>query len=170
VFHCHDTPVLGPRRIASLQDWIFRYALRHTGDAAITIFPSKHRAPLWLDEAGDPRAPLIVPNGAARDFYPAREDGNALAQRRWESKRVLYLGSMGPENGQPQALCALAALPGEVKLDMAGFGTAEFRRELSDWPPRFRSRLASAFQIGCPTMNATGSRSRPVSAWFFIAR
>src|ERR1700722_3700433 len=131
VFHCHDTPVLGPRRIASLQDWIIRYALRHTGDAAFTIFPSKHRAPIWLDKAGDPRVPLIVPNGAARDFYTSREDWHALAQRRWESKRVLYLGSMGPENGQPQALRALAALHGDVKLDMAGFGTAEFRRELS---------------------------------------
>jgi glycosyltransferase involved in cell wall biosynthesis len=164
VFHCHDTPVLGSRRIASLQDWIFRYALRHTGDAVFTVFPSKHRAPIWLDKAGDPRAPLIVPNGAARDFYPSREDWNALAQRRWESKRVLYLGSMGHENGQPKALSALATLPGEVKLDMAGFGTVEFRRELSelaaalslqarvsisDWVPEHeRNRLAEQAAVG----------------------
>ncbi len=96
VFHCHDTPVLGPRRIASLQDWIIRYALRHTGDAAFTIFPSKHRAPLWLDEAGDPRAPLIVPNGAARDFYPSREDWNALAQRSMGIKTHSLPGFNGP--------------------------------------------------------------------------
>lgn len=132
VFHCHDNPVLGRRRITSLQDWIFRYALRHTGDAAFTVFPSKYRAPIWLDEARDPRAPLIVPNGAAREFYAPREDWNALARRRWESKRILYLGSMGPENGQLQALRALAALPAAVKLDAVGFGTAEFRRELSE--------------------------------------
>jgi glycosyltransferase involved in cell wall biosynthesis len=131
-FHCHDTPTLGRPQIASLQDWIFRYALHHTNEAAFTIFPSQYRAPLWLDRAGDPRAPMIVPNGAAREFYPSREDWSALAQRRWESKRVLYLGSMGPENGQPQALRALADLPDAVKLDVAGFGTAEFRRELSE--------------------------------------
>ena len=131
-FHCHDTPTLGRPQIASLQDWIFRYALHHTSEAAFTVFPSKYRAPLWLDKAGDPRAPMIVPNGAAREFYPSREDRVALAQRRWESKRVLYLGSMSPENGQPQAMRALATLPCAVKLDVAGFGTAEFRRELSE--------------------------------------
>ena len=164
VFHCHDNPVLGRRRIASLQDWIFRYALRHTGDAAFTVFPSKYRAPIWLDEARDPRAPMIVPNGAAREFYPSREDWNTLARRRWESKRILYLGSMGPENGQPQALRALAALPGAVKLDAVGFGTAEFRSELSelaaglslqprvsisDWvPDPERDRLAERAAVG----------------------
>jgi glycosyltransferase involved in cell wall biosynthesis len=132
VFHCHDTPALGWPRIMSLQDWIFRYALRHTGDAVFTIFPSKYRAPIWLDKARDPRAPMIVPNGAAREFYPSREDWKALARRRWESKRVLYLGSMSSENGQPQALRALAALPDAVKLDVVGFGTAEFRHRLSE--------------------------------------
>lgn len=132
VFHCHDTPTLGRPQIASLQDWIHRYALRHTSAAAFTIFPSKYRAPLWLDKAGDRRAPMIVPNGAAREFYPSREDWDQLARRRWESRRVLYLGSMGLENGQPQVLRALAALPGEIKLDLAGFGTAEFRCELSE--------------------------------------
>src|SRR5258708_2262906 len=164
VFHCHDTPELGRQRIASLQYWIFRYALRHTADAAFTIFPSKYRAPIWLDKARDPRAPMIVPNGAAREFYPSRDDWNALARSRWESKRVLYLGSMGPENGQPQALRALAALPGAVKLELAGFGTAEFRRELlelaaslslqprvtvSDWvPDPERDRLAEQAAVG----------------------
>ena len=132
VFHCHDTPALDRSRIASLQDWIFRYALRHTGDAAFTIFPSKYRAPIWLDKAGDPRAPMIVPNGAAREFYPSRQDWRALARARWESRRILYLGSMGPENGQAQALRALASLPDAVKLDLMGFSTAEFRHQLSE--------------------------------------
>jgi glycosyltransferase involved in cell wall biosynthesis len=132
VFHCHDTPELGRERIASLQYWIFRYALRHTRDAAFTIFPSKYRAPIWLDSARDLRAPVIVPNGAALEFYPSRDDWHALARTRWESKRVLYLGVMSPENGQPQALRALASLPDEVKLEVVGFSTAAFRDELGE--------------------------------------
>ncbi|MGC1677401.1 MAG: glycosyltransferase, partial [Candidatus Binataceae bacterium] len=132
VFHCHDTPTLGRPRFASLQDWIFRYAARHTRDAAFTIFPSKYRAPLWLDRAGDPRPPMIIANGAARDFYAPRDDWDALAHRRWDSKRVLFMGSMSAENGQPGALRALVHLPAPVTLDLIGFSTAEFRRELCE--------------------------------------
>jgi glycosyltransferase involved in cell wall biosynthesis len=132
VFHCLDNPELGRERIASLQYWIFRYALRHTRDAVFTIFPSKYRAPLWLDPARDQRAAMIVPNGSAREFYPSRMDWSALARARWESRRVLYLGVMGPENGQPHAVRALAALQAEVKLDVVGFSTAAFRRELGE--------------------------------------
>ncbi|HUY27893.1 MAG TPA: glycosyltransferase [Candidatus Binataceae bacterium] len=133
VFHCHDTPALGRVRLASLQDWILRYAMRHTRDAAFTIFPSKYRAPIWLDKARDPRPPMIIPNGAARDFYPPREDEDwsALARRRWESKRVLYVGSMGAENGQPDAIRALEFLPAPVALDLIGFSTPEYRIRLS---------------------------------------
>lgn len=131
VFHCHDTPSLDSSRVTSLQHWIFRSAVRHTRDAAFTIFPSKYRAPIWLGKAGDPRPPMIIPNGAARDFYPSRDDWDALARRRWESKRVLYLGSMGAGNGQPEALRALDSLAAPVSLDLVGFSTPEFRRQLA---------------------------------------
>ncbi len=132
VFHCLDNPELDRERKASLQYWIFRYALRHTRDAAFTIFPSKYRAPLWLDPAHDQRAAMIVPNGSAREFYPSRKDWNALARARWESPRLLYLGVMGPDNGQPQAVRALAALHPGVKLEVVGFSTAAFRHELGE--------------------------------------
>ncbi|MGH7782130.1 MAG: glycosyltransferase, partial [Candidatus Binataceae bacterium] len=132
VFHCHDTPAPGTGGIRSLQDWIFRYALRHTGAAAFTVFPSKYRAPLWLDLASDPRPPMIIPNGAARDFYPLTCDWDALARRRFSFRRILYLGSMGPANGQLQALEAFANLPDQVTLDLVGFSDPAFLRGLSD--------------------------------------
>jgi len=165
VFHCHDTPVLrfAANRVAAGLDyplciWVTR-ATQRSRFSRRSI-----GAPLWLDKAGDPRAPLIVPNGAARDFYPSREDLERTGATAVGSKRVLYLGSMGPENGQPQALKRSAVLPCAFKLDMAGFGTAEFRRELSelaaalslearvsisDWvPDHERNRLAEQASVG----------------------
>jgi glycosyltransferase involved in cell wall biosynthesis len=132
VFHCHDTPSLDRAGVTSLQQWIFRYAARHTREAAFTIFPSKYRAPIWLEKAGDPRPPMIIPNGAARDFYLSGEDWNALARRRWETKCVLLLGSMSAENGQAAALRALNHLPASVTLDLVGFSTLGFRRQLAE--------------------------------------
>jgi glycosyltransferase involved in cell wall biosynthesis len=130
VFHCHDVPPVERIEPTSLQWWLIRYALRHTRAAAFTVFPEKYRAAHWLAHAGDPRPAMVVPNGAARDFYPAPADWHKLIAQRFENRRALYVGSMGEGNGHREAVRALAALPDNVTLDLVGFVEAGFRDEL----------------------------------------
>jgi glycosyltransferase involved in cell wall biosynthesis len=130
VFHCHDVPPVERIEPTSLQWWLIRYALRRTRAAAFTVFPEKYRAAHWLAHAGDPRPAMVVPNGAARGFYPARADWNKLIARRFGNRRALYIGSIGEGNGQREAIRALAALPENVTLDLVGFVEPGFRDQL----------------------------------------
>jgi glycosyltransferase involved in cell wall biosynthesis len=130
VFHCHDTPDPARLRFASLQDLMFRYALRRTRDAALVVFPAAYRADYWMSAAGDRRRAVIIPNGAAREFYPGRSDWQTLASRRWAERRILYMGSMGPPNGQAEAIHAMTRLPAEYRLDLIGFASPTFRQDL----------------------------------------
>jgi glycosyltransferase involved in cell wall biosynthesis len=128
VFHCHDNPPVENLPGRSMQSWLIRYALRRTSDAAFVVFPERNRAAHWLAASHDNRAPLVVPNGAPRDFYPPPLDWTAVFARRFTDRRVLYMSSMGPDNGHLEAVAA--ALYAGLNLDFCGPCTPEFRAEL----------------------------------------
>ncbi len=129
VFHSHELAPLQGRSFRSLQPWLIHYALTHTRDAAIVVFPSAYRARSWLEAAHDARSPIIVPNASSRAFYTPPIDLRTLADDRFAARQVVYVGAMGPDNGHREAVRAIAELAG-VRLDMMGPGDASFRDEL----------------------------------------
>jgi glycosyltransferase involved in cell wall biosynthesis len=129
VFHCHDTPPLENFSAFSFQDWLTRYSLRRTRDAALVVFPERNRAAYWLaDAAVDDRNLLIVPNGTPRNFYPVPLDWQTLSAERFTERRVLYMSSMGLDNGHIEAV--VAAIEAGFHLDFCGPCESDFRAKL----------------------------------------
>ena len=123
IFHCHDAPSIEELPARSLQSWLIRYAIKQTREAALVVFPEGNRAAYWLNAAGDDRAPSVVPNGAALDFFPPC-DWSALAEVRWAGRRALYLSAMGPANSQFEAVDAAAG--SKWTLELAGRASRDF--------------------------------------------
>ncbi|HYB91454.1 MAG TPA: glycosyltransferase family 4 protein [Candidatus Binataceae bacterium] len=130
IFHCHDLPKLERMGALSFQTWPIKYALSRTSRAQFVVFPEKYRAAYWLERARDSRPPMIVPNGARSDFFDAPSDWNALIASRFAGRRVLYMSSMGPENGQQEAIRAAALANSGWRMTLIGNSAPEFRSEL----------------------------------------
>ncbi len=81
---------------------------RPTRDAEFVVFPEAKRAAFWLKAAGDDRAPIIVPNGAARDFFSGPRNWEALAAQRFNDRLALYMGWIGPVHGELNAIRTIA--------------------------------------------------------------
>jgi glycosyltransferase involved in cell wall biosynthesis len=119
VFHCHDIPDFESLSNRSLQTWLIRYALKRTHDAALVVFPERHRAECWSEAAGGSPQTLIVPNGASRRFVPDLTDSEDLAAIRWTCRNVFYFGWLSEENAELMALQA-AKLDPSIKLTLLG--------------------------------------------------
>jgi glycosyltransferase involved in cell wall biosynthesis len=124
IFHCHDVPTAADLPARSLQSWLIHYALKRTREAAFVVFPERNRAAHWLSAASDDREPLIVPNGAPRNFYSPPCNWPELFSKRFENGRILYMSSMGPENGHLEAVSAAAEAG--FSLDLCGPGSPAF--------------------------------------------
>jgi glycosyltransferase involved in cell wall biosynthesis len=125
IFHCHDLPEVEDLPLGSFQTWLIRYAIKRTRDAAMVVFPEKNRAAYWLQLAYDDRAPLIVPNGAARDFFPI-PDLEALAARRFADRLALYYGWIVATHGELNAVRAIGMTAG-ARLALMGSPEPDFR-------------------------------------------
>jgi glycosyltransferase involved in cell wall biosynthesis len=161
VFHCHDTPDFENLSNRSLQTWLFRYALKRTRDAEFVVFPEAARAAFWMKAAGDDRAPLIAWNGAARNFFPA-PNWEALSDRRFNDRLALYMGWIGPEHGELNAIRAIGMTEG-AKLALIGSPHADFvativqtvseshaaeRVELHSWSTNEKKHLLERAALG----------------------
>jgi glycosyltransferase involved in cell wall biosynthesis len=131
IFHSHELPALERRSPRSLQPWVMRYALDHTHDADLVVFPSAPRARVWMAAAHDERRACIVPNASSLRFYHPPADFTDLIARRFARRRVVYLGSLGPINGHREAVRALAMLDRDIALDLIGSAEPAFRDELT---------------------------------------
>jgi len=172
VFHQHELPDL---RASSwrLEAWITRYALRLTRAADLVVQPEINRARIWSQAAADSRRPMLVPNCSSRDFYSAEGDVRAIARRRFEQRKVFYVGWMSRSNGHVEALRAVAqmALPATLVLvgphdaalgryltclsDALGVGT---RLELHGWVPHSEcSRRFAACAVGLSLYKPVGA-------------
>ncbi len=120
VFQMHELaePALLP--LTSMQRWVLKAALLGTKSAAAVVFPEKYRAQHWLAEAGDPRAPIIVPNCPNLDYFRAPADWNETFARRYLAREAVYVGQVGAANGQLEAVQALAHLDDAVRLRIIG--------------------------------------------------
>jgi glycosyltransferase involved in cell wall biosynthesis len=167
VFHCHDLPAIDNLPRGSLQNWLIRYALRRTRDAALVVFPEAHRAALWLESAGDDRAPLIVPNGAALDFFSPPRDWEVLAARRFNDRLALYMGWIGPDHGEFNAIRAIS-MTASARLAMIGSAPPQLlpileqtisdgneRVELHSWSGDERMRLLERSAVGLVLYKST---------------
>jgi glycosyltransferase involved in cell wall biosynthesis len=130
IFHLHELPEIAVLPWRSLQTWLTRRALRQTRSASLVVFPEKNRAKVWMRAAGDGRAPLIVPNCPTLGFTPGGYDVAGLIERRWASRKALYIGGLGEPSGSGEAVQSLAYLPADVRVEMVGNGSAEYRRTL----------------------------------------
>lgn len=126
VFHLHELsePELLP--LTSMQRWVVKAALLGTKSAAAIVFPEKYRAQHWLAKAGDARAPIIVPNCPAPDYFRAPADWNETFARRYLARKAVYVGRVGEVNGQLEAVQALAALDDTVRLRIIGNDQPDF--------------------------------------------
>jgi glycosyltransferase involved in cell wall biosynthesis len=89
------------------------------------VFPEKNRAAYWLAAAGDGRAPIIVPNGAARSFYCPPNDWETLAVARFANQLALYMSWINPLHGELDAIRA-SPLTTAARLAMIGTPAPEF--------------------------------------------
>ncbi len=130
IFHSHELAPIERRTLRSLQPWVTRYALDHTHAVDLVVFPSAPRARVWMSAAHDDRPACIVPNASSLRFYHPPADFTALIARRFESRRIAYVGALGPANGHREAIRALTMLVPTIKLEMIGSSDQAFRAEL----------------------------------------
>ncbi len=131
IFQLHELPEIAALPWRSLQTWVTRRALRETRSASLVVFPERRRAEIWMRAARDRRSPLIVPNCPALGFTPDGYDVTGLIERRWTSRKAFYIGALGEEHGNGEAVQALAHLPSNVHLQMIGNGSAAYRQTLA---------------------------------------
>ncbi|MGC1677208.1 MAG: glycosyltransferase, partial [Candidatus Binataceae bacterium] len=130
IFQLHELPELKKGYAGSLQFWITKYALLRTKAASLIVFPEANRARIWRQAARDPRPALIVPNCSSFDFFSPPGDFRELARRRFAARRLLYIGWMSENNGQMEAVRALALTGATTTLALVGPHEDRFGTEL----------------------------------------
>lgn len=132
VHHRHEVEEAATRDLRSLQGWIMRAALWWTRRADLVVFPEKHRARVYLDEARDPRPALLVPNYPLLDTFPRPEPLAELVAQRLRDQVVFYRGAIGDYTSIPEAIGALAHLPADVRLRLRGPTTPEYAAKIAE--------------------------------------
>ncbi|MGH7934156.1 MAG: glycosyltransferase family 4 protein [Candidatus Binataceae bacterium] len=130
VYQLHELPESRDVPLRSMQRWVLRYARARTREADLVVFPERNRAMRYLGGIHDARPSMIVPNFPARDFCPPPSDWSALIERRLDDQEILYMGTLGPTNGNREALAALCHVNSPARLTMLGRCADEFRVEL----------------------------------------
>lgn len=127
IFQAHELPDTQKLSWSSLEGWVLRAALIGTKSADTVIFPEKNRARHWLTAAGDPRAPIIVPNCPDRDYFSPPADWSETIARRYRAREVVYVGYAGAENGHLEGLRALAMTESGIRMRVIGGYRPEFK-------------------------------------------
>ena len=126
MFHLHELPETQNLAWRSLEGWVVRAALAGTRSADTVVFPEKYRARHWLMAAQDSRAPIIVPNCPGQSYFSAPMDWNETIARRFRAREVVYVGQASADNGQLEALRAIAKTGGEIRMRVIGDYRPEF--------------------------------------------
>jgi glycosyltransferase involved in cell wall biosynthesis len=126
IFHAHELPETENPSLTSLEGWVVRAALMGTKSADAVMFPEKNRARHWLMAAGDSRAPMIVPNCPDQSYFPPPADWSEMIAGRYRAREVVYVGSVGAENGHLEALRAIAMTEGGIRMRVIGSYLPEF--------------------------------------------
>ena len=126
VFHLHELPETESLSWNSLQKWVLTAALRGTKSADAVVFPERHRAHYWLTAAGDPRAPIIVPNCPDHAYFPAPADWSETIAARYRARELVYVGQASAGNGHLEGLRALAMTGGGIRMRVIGGFRQEF--------------------------------------------
>jgi glycosyltransferase involved in cell wall biosynthesis len=104
----------------TLQHWIERRALKRGPHAALVIHSESERAADYARRSGDPRPPLLWPMYPSLDLIPRPADFEALIERRFARRELLYTGVIGPGIAAAEALRAIADLAPPVTLTLYG--------------------------------------------------
>ncbi len=131
IFHLHELPETASLSWTSLQTWVVKAALTGTKSADAVVFPEKYRARHWLMTAGDSRAPIIVPNCPDRNYFTGPADWNETIAMRYRVREVVYVGSVGADNGHLEALRAIAMADGGIGLRVIGSFPPDFETSFS---------------------------------------
>lgn len=127
IFHSHELNDQLP--LASMQRWVAKAAMLGTKSADAVVFPEQSRARDWLAAARDSRAPIIVPNCPALDYFAAPADWNALFAERFLAREAVYVGSVSIQNGHLEGLRAIALLGRTCRMRIIGTFQPSFERE-----------------------------------------
>jgi glycosyltransferase involved in cell wall biosynthesis len=121
VFHCHDHVEVESMSATSLGTWIATYAMHRARDAALVVYPEKHRARHYMQTTGDKRPPMIVPNCASLTLISRPADFAALIEYRWHNREILFTsGNIGEGVGAFESVQALAMLGNRFDLRVFG--------------------------------------------------
>jgi glycosyltransferase involved in cell wall biosynthesis len=121
VYHCYDQWEPERQSRLSLRRQLDLRAFREGTRASLVIFPEQARADYYMTRSGDRRPPTILPNYPKLDLVPALEDFDALIERRFARRELLYTGTIDAAVALPETLTALAGMPGSIRV----FGNAK---------------------------------------------
>ncbi|GEM_PF-3523776 len=128
VYHCYDQWEPERQSKLSVRRYLDLVAFREGRNASLVIFPEMERARYYMDRSGDRRPPLILPNYPKLDLVPHIEQFEALIERRFARRELLYTGTVEEDIALSETIEAVANLKGFLRI----FGTQkhETRREL----------------------------------------
>jgi glycosyltransferase involved in cell wall biosynthesis len=134
VYHCYDQWEPQRQSRFSLRRQLDLRAFREGPRASLVIYPEPARADYYMQRSGDRRPPTILPNYPKLDLVPPIEDFDALIERRFARRELLYTGSIDSTVALPETVAALAGMRGRLRI----FGSAkvEPRRQLEELAER----------------------------------
>jgi glycosyltransferase involved in cell wall biosynthesis len=121
VYHCYDQWEPERQSRLSLRRRLDYRAFREGPRASLVIYPEPARADYYVRRSGDRRPPIILPNYPKLDLVPALEDFDSLIRRRFARRELLYTGAIDAPVALPEAVTALAGMPGRLRI----FGAAK---------------------------------------------
>ncbi|HEY6421110.1 MAG TPA: glycosyltransferase [Candidatus Binataceae bacterium] len=131
VFHWHDLFDIDQLARFSPQRWIEKQGTARGPRADLVVADDPQRIQHYLSESGDSRPAVLLPNYPSREQFPRPADFDALLERRFGNREILYTGGIGGEgNATGSLIRACAMLPPDCRLTLYGPSPDETLGEL----------------------------------------
>lgn len=136
VYDCYDQWEPERQSRLSLRRRLDLQAFRDGPRAALVIFPEPARASYYMGRSGDRRPPMILPNYPKLDLVPPIADFDALIERRFARRELLYTGTIESAVALPETIMVLAGTNGCLRI--FGSARAETQRQLNELVERLK--------------------------------